>query len=361
MSSECKKSLTLNIFSVKMEKMMLMKNERCLIKKIVGICSILTSLVFGLTFTMGSYYEGNIYTLLESITIELGDKLPEDITNYMGIINNFSNLQIETNAKVDNEGHTTMIGNFSYYLVYNDTNYKYSKLANTKASIKVVDTTKPIIQINENNSFEYNQEISAYDIATCYDLSGCKLSIEQDIDSTVSGSKEVTIIAVDGGGNKSYETTVIEIKEKPRPVYNYYVSYNIEVNNQKNLSLTASEKEALRYDIVNFAKNFVGNPYVYGGTSLTNGTDCSGFTLSVYANFGYTLPRVATSQGYVGIPVSEAELLPGDLVVYYYENGGGHTGIYIGDGLMIHAGTAQTGITISAMFEGYRVYRRVIH
>ena len=362
-SSECKKSLTLNIFSGKMEKMMLMKNERCLIKKILNICSIIITLIFGLTFTMGSYYEENMYTLLESITIELGDKIPEDITNYMGIINNHSKLKLETNAKVDEYGHTTMIGTFSYYLIYDNDIYKYSTLANTKATIKVVDTTKPIIRINEEKIFEYGKELTASDIATCYDLSGCILSIDSNIDTSLIGYQDVTIMAIDGGGNKNYIKTTIEIKEKPKPVYvyNHYASYNIEENNARNNSLTTEEKENLRYEVINYAKNFVGNPYVYGGTSLTNGTDCSGFTLSIYANFGYTLPRVSTSQGYVGIEVSESDLLPGDLVVYYYNNGGGHTGIYLGDGLMIHAGTSQTGITISKMFDGYRIYRRVIY
>ena len=130
-----------------------------------------------------------------------------------------------------------------------------------------------------------------------------------------------------------------------------------EANNQKNSLLTEEEKNNLRYSVAEFAKQFIGNPYVYGGTSLTNGTDCSGFTMSIYANYGYLLPRVSTSQIYIGIDIPASALQPGDLVVYHY----GHVGIYVGNGMMVHAGTAQTGIVMAPIFEGARSYRRVIY
>ena len=197
----------------------------------------------------------------------------------------------------------------------------------------------------------------------CYDLSGCTLELKDSIDTTISGETEVSIIATDGGNNKSYITTsiIIEEKPKPKPVYNFYYSSSInymnEANNQKNSLLTEEEKNNLRYSVVEYAKQFIGNPYVYGGTSLTNGTDCSGFTMSIYANFGYLLPRTSTSQIYIGIDIPASALQPGDLVVYHY----GHVGIYVGNGMMVHAGTAQTGIVIAPMFEGARSYRRVIY
>lgn len=344
---------------------MLMKSERCIIKKIikkfVKICLFSISLGVGLTFIMGSYHEENVYTLVDSITIELGEKLPEDITRYMGIINNFSNLELVSNVPLDDEGRTLAIGSFSYYLVYNDNTYRVSRLTNNRSTIKVIDTTKPIIKVNDNRSFDYGKTILASDIVSCEDLSGCTLSLDKEIDSNTSGEFEVMITATDGAKNKSYVKTTITIKEKPKPVYNYYVSYNNQSNIDRNNSLTDEAKENMRYEVSNFAKQFIGNPYVYGGTSLTNGADCSGFTMSVYANFGYTLPRIAASQGAVGIPISAQELLPGDLVVYYYENGGGHVGIYAGNGMMIHAGTESTGIVLAPLFEGYRVYRRVIY
>jgi cell wall-associated NlpC family hydrolase len=96
--------------------------------------------------------------------------------------------------------------------------------------------------------------------------------------------------------------------------------------------------------IADYAVQFVGNPYVYGGTSLTNGADCSGFTMSVYANFGYSLPRVAADQANAGTKVSTSSLQPGDLLFYH---GYGHVAIYIGGGQVVHASNAKSGIKIS--------------
>lgn len=104
----------------------------------------------------------------------------------------------------------------------------------------------------------------------------------------------------------------------------------------------------LGQQIANFACQFVGNPYVWGGTSLTNGADCSGFVQSVYKNFGYSLPRTCTPQSKAGTPVSIAALAPGDLV--FYDHGTGsceHVGIYIGNGQIVHASSRRTGIKIS--------------
>lgn len=100
-------------------------------------------------------------------------------------------------------------------------------------------------------------------------------------------------------------------------------------------------------DLANYALQFVGNPYVYGGTSLTNGADCSGFTLSVYAHFGISLPHSATAQSYYGTEVSLSELEPGDLLFYGSEGDIGHVAIYTGGGMVVHASTEATGIKTS--------------
>ena len=105
-------------------------------------------------------------------------------------------------------------------------------------------------------------------------------------------------------------------------------------------------EEELRQQIVDFALQFEGNPYVYGGTSLTNGADCSGFVMSVFAQFGYSLPRVAADQYYQSIQKSVADLEPGDLV--FYGSGISHVALYIGDGQIIHASTSASGIKVSA-------------
>lgn len=102
--------------------------------------------------------------------------------------------------------------------------------------------------------------------------------------------------------------------------------------------------------VVAYAKQFLGNPYVYGGSSLTNGTDCSGFTMSVYAHFGYSLNRSSYTQVYNGRAVSMSALLPGDLLFYKYNSSTiSHVAMYIGGGQIIHASTPSTGIIISGM------------
>ena len=108
---------------------------------------------------------------------------------------------------------------------------------------------------------------------------------------------------------------------------------------------SGSTEEELRAQIVDFALQFEGNPYVYGGTSLTNGADCSGFVMSVFAQFGYSLPRVAADQYYQSVQKSVADLEPGDLV--FYGSGISHVALYIGDGQIIHASTSASGIKIS--------------
>ena len=83
--------------------------------------------------------------------------------------------------------------------------------------------------------------------------------------------------------------------------------------------------------------------------------------MAIYNNFGYQMPRTAGSQGTMGIQISASQLLPGDIVVYHYSDGGSHTGLYIGNGKMIHAANSRTGIVIVSVYEGYKTYNRVIY
>ncbi len=108
--------------------------------------------------------------------------------------------------------------------------------------------------------------------------------------------------------------------------------------------------------IAKYGCQFIGNPYVYGGTSLTNGADCSGFVYRIYGNFGYSLPRTSYEQRSAGSSVSYDEAQPGDLICY-----DGHVGMYIGGGKIVHASNAKTGIKVSnATYRPILAVRRIV-
>ena len=131
------------------------------------------------------------------------------------------------------------------------------------------------------------------------------------------------------------QETYLKRTGREKPVYAYKVE-TVEMN-------TAGKGQ----EIADFALQFVGNPYVWGGTSLTNGADCSGFVQSVYRNFGISLPRVAADQAQAGTRVSLEQLQTGDLI--FYADGGAiyHVVLYLGNGQVVHASSAATGIKIS--------------
>lgn len=111
---------------------------------------------------------------------------------------------------------------------------------------------------------------------------------------------------------------------------------------------TANQQASLRSQIVNYALKFVGNPYVWGGTSLTNGADCSGFVQSVLRNFGVSIPRVSRDQANSGKSIKSNEMRPGDLIFYTNSRGTvNHVAMYIGNGQIVHAASRRSGIKIS--------------
>ena len=114
-----------------------------------------------------------------------------------------------------------------------------------------------------------------------------------------------------------------------------------------------------RAQIANYAVQFVGNRYVYGGTSLTNGTDCSGFTMSVMAKFGVSLPHNSGAQAGSGRAISSSQMRPGDLVFYSGSGGINHVALYIGNGQVCHASNAKSGIKISTW--NYRAPAKIVN
>lgn len=146
---------------------------------------------------------------------------------------------------------------------------------------------------------------------------------------------------------------------------NCYVSAEyVEVGMKLNTAITMTELlygegvSDIRVDICQYAKQFVGNPYVWGGTSLTNGADCSGFVKSIFANFGVKLSRSSNSQVNDGTKITLDEAESGDLI--FYARGGriDHVALYLGGGQVIHASSPSTGIKISRV--GYRSPHAVV-
>lgn len=152
-----------------------------------------------------------------------------------------------------------------------------------------------------------------------------------------------------------------EAKKKAAALAAQQNKNNNNKNNNNNINassiISSANGSATGKEIANYACKFVGNPYVYGGTSLTNGTDCSGFTMSVYQAFGYSLPRTSTAQRSVGRGVTYAEAQPGDIMCY-----AGHVAIYIGGGKIVHASTPATGIKYSsATYKEILAVRRIVN
>lgn len=108
--------------------------------------------------------------------------------------------------------------------------------------------------------------------------------------------------------------------------------------------------EVVSNQVINYALNFVGGPYVYGGNSLTNGTDCSGFTKLIFQNYGIYLPRSANSQAYSGKHVGLKNIMPGDLVFSGYDGVIGHVAIYIGNNKLVHALNSNVGIVVTDLY-----------
>lgn len=167
---------------------------------------------------------------------------------------------------------------------------------------------------------------------------------EYDIITKVAKGHELEVIEVADGWVKCVlNTDEVYVKED-----------YVEVKEGLNTAITISQYKYgmdvsdVRVDLCEYALQFVGNPYVWGGTSLTKGADCSGFVLSVYKNYGFKLPHYSRSQSDCGTEISYKDALPGDLLFYGNSKSTiSHVAIYIGDGKIVHANDEKTGIIVS--------------
>lgn len=166
---------------------------------------------------------------------------------------------------------------------------------------------------------------------------------EADILASVGNEERYTVLEDDGNGWVKVEVDNVE---------GYVSSEYVEVRYALTEAVEFSPVDAspVRTAIVNYALQFLGNPYVWGGTSLTNGVDCSGFTMKVMAQYGIYLSHYSGAQANEGRTISMSEIRPGDLL--FYASGGtiDHVAIYIGNGQIVHASSPSTGIIISSAY-----------
>lgn len=145
---------------------------------------------------------------------------------------------------------------------------------------------------------------------------------------------------------KKKEEETLEVTDKEVVSENQAYSINLAEEEETGVPYN----EVVSNQIVNYALNFVGNPYVYGGNSLINGTDCSGFTKLIFSNYGIYLPRSAPEQAYSGVSVGLDNIMPGDLVLSGYGGQVCHVAIYIGNGQLVHALNSDVGIVVTSLY-----------
>ncbi len=166
---------------------------------------------------------------------------------------------------------------------------------------------------------------------------------ESEVITMVPNGEELEVATVEGDWVKVY----LDDEE-------VFVSAEyVEVSSELGTAITMTELfygqgvSDVRVDVCQYAKEFLGNPYVWGGTSLTNGADCSGYVLSIFKKYGVNLPHSSVAQANCGTTISVSEAQPGDLIFYGNGRSINHVAIYIGNGQVIHASNPKTGIRIS--------------
>ncbi len=225
-------------------------------------------------------------------------------------------------------------------------------------------------QEEENKEESIPQNESTIESKTGYiKVDGANLrksaSTTADILTVLYKNSEVTVLSTENGWSKvktnNFEGYVSAELISDTKVSVETTSRSMQETRANNESQTATtqatstnENTSLGQQIVNFAMQYKGYPYVYGGAG-PNSFDCSGFTQYVYKHFGYSIPHSARSQAYIGTRVSKSELRLGDLIIFTEAGSSdiGHVGIYIGNGSFIHASTPSVGVIVSSLYGYY--------
>lgn len=252
-----------------------------------------------------------------SIDAEIVGKMPDDAgCEILGVEGDWTHIR---SGKV--EGYVS-----SEYLLSGEA--AYARAEEVKQTIATVTTTTLYVREQPNTD--------------CKILTSMPMGEELEVVELLDGWVQINVDSDIGYVSADYVEISVELKKAMTMTE---VRYGQGVSD-------------VRVSLVQYATQFVGNPYVWGGTSLTRGADCSGFVLSVYANYGIYLPHSSSAQANCGTRISASEAQPGDL--FFYSNGSriNHVAIYIGNGQVVHASSPKSGIKISSAY--YRTPARVV-
>lgn len=231
--------------------------------------------------------------------------------------------------------------------------YDRKKLEEFQAITQQVEELRIALE-NEKETLEQQKSEMQIQQAYLNTLLDQKKALSEDYEVQLAKAKQEA--ATYKAKIKEDEKKIAKLQEEERKRLAALNASKTNSNTNTATIITNATGSALGKQIANYACQYIGNPYVSGGTSLTNGADCSGFTYRVYADFGYSLPRTSYAQRSAGVAVDYANAQPGDLICYE-----GHVGMYIGGGKIVHASTPSSGIKVSnATYRTILAVRRII-
>lgn len=199
-------------------------------------------------------------------------------------------------------------------------------------------------QISEEDEYDIYKRDLTKDWLKKYISKHCKKSDLKNIDTKEMYNNLENWMCISIDNEKAFVS-----KDFVKVTFNLDRAVSINESGLTSKTSSDSSDSSNLTNMVSYAMQFLGNPYVWGGTSLTNGTDCSGFVMRIYQHFGYSLPRTSSAQAGATKTVSSGDVRPGDL--FFYGSGGvSHVAMYIGNGQIIHASNPRTGIKISSAY-----------
>ena len=275
----------------------------------------------------------------------------------LGIVVVDGNLNVRSGASTDNSIVGKMTNHAACEILETNGEWTHIQSGNVDGWVK-----SEYLLTGEEALAIAKEEVRTVATAT---TGGLRVRMEPNTDCTildlVAEGEDLTVIENLG------EWVKVEFDDEENPEGYVFAEY-VEISQKLKTGMTLKELRygngvsQTRVDLVDFALQYVGGRYVWGGTSLTKGVDCSGFTMKVYEHFGISLPHSSAAQAGYGTKIKASEAQPGDL--FFYSRGGsgiGHVAIYIGNGQIVHAASSRDGIKISSAY--YRTplaVRRII-